>query len=681
MTNNRSIYFAITAALASLATLSCSKVDDSALSAAPSGGAEMTISTKSSGSFVTSDELIIENFTMDAAASYIYDGSVWSSDSPLVWPDDLDTPIELMAYLSLEGASSKSITLGAAGSTIYQQDALSASDYLYYYTPSALKGSSNSIDIALDHMMAKVIVSVSVGNSGDVVNSLSVLSPSSMTFDGGEWGAGQEELTVVAHNESTTYTLYVAPHTWSEPAISLNTNEGVLVASYDNAIELAAGKEYSVAIRTSTEGLSAEFVSDFTVKEWGAATDLGATSSAIIWDGSVEVNDSYGGGSGTADDPYLISTPAQLAYLSQYVYDEAVAAGAFETTTKKTSYSGKYFEITADMDLNNIPWTPIGTGAYSAFGGNVEGGGHTIYNLNIDTTADDIAYAGLFGSYTAATGGYLRNLTLDGATIVTVGQHAGALIGYSQNNLSMSGCHVVNSSVSNTSGNSKKYLGGMVGTAFQYLNNFTSCSVTNTTVQSVGGSNHFVGGFTGQVKNGVVFLGCVISDVTVINTTGYTGGFAGCTTDAVDSSSVTKFVGCSVSAAVDGGASYVGGIIASASSKPLIAGCYSTASLSGSSYIGSLMGAAKVEGEFSELGDIIVSSYATWQDGSAVGVVYSDTVSSALDGDTIGSMRVREIGADQLAAMNSAVADAGYEYQYVASSEYENLPYVLEPKN
>ena len=86
-----------------------------------------------------------------------------------------------------------------------------------------------------------------------------------------------------------------------------------------------------------------------------------------IWDGSVA--SAFAGGTGTAENPYQIATGAQLAYLASSV-------------NNGETYAGKNFVLTADIDLNKRPWTPIanafsdalfGGSDYRIFAGNLDG--------------------------------------------------------------------------------------------------------------------------------------------------------------------------------------------------------------------------------------------------------------------------------------------------------------------
>jgi len=107
--------------------------------------------------------------------------------------------------------------------------------------------------------------------------------------------------------------------------------------------------------------------------------------------------DGFVGGFGTREDPFLISTPEQLAYLAQ-----RVNAGTL---------SNAHISITADIDLAGKEWTPIGTRQHP-FSGTVDGGDSAIFNLTISSPQ---SRQGLFG--VVDNRGSLANLTLVGVNI------------------------------------------------------------------------------------------------------------------------------------------------------------------------------------------------------------------------------------------------------------------------
>ena len=197
-----------------------------------------------------------------------------------------------------------------------------------------------------------------------------------------------------------------------------------------------------------------------------------ARAESNTWDGTTVTG--YAGGSGTEADPYQIATGAQLAYLAQQV-------------NGGTTYSGVYFLLTADINLNNHAWTPIGdySHSYRKLCGSFDGGGHTISNLNINSTSD---YQGLFGR---CENGTLKNLSVSGT--VTGGQYTGGIVGHLQ-----PGTIKFCSSSVTVSGSS--YVGGIVGK--QVDGYIEYCANTG----EVSGS-HIIGGIAGE-QHGVSIKQC-----------------------------------------------------------------------------------------------------------------------------------------------------------------------------
>ena len=103
----------------------------------------------------------------------------------------------------------------------------------------------------------------------------------------------------------------------------------------------------------------------------------------------------FSGGSGTQDDPWLISSTADL-----YAIDELMNTG----TETYSPTVGKYFLLTQDID--DAFFGMIGT--EWAFHGHFDGGGHCI-NLGIERRYE--SYVGLFGTVSQ---GSVRNLAVRG---------------------------------------------------------------------------------------------------------------------------------------------------------------------------------------------------------------------------------------------------------------------------
>lgn len=226
---------------------------------------------------------------------------------------------------------------------------------------------------------------------------------------------------------------------------------------------------------------------------------LPATALAVdsAWDGSIAT--AFAGGSGTENDPYQIDDGAQLAYLASEV-------------NKGQTYENSYFVLTADIDLANHDWTPIGNSFsdalfgrtdYRLFAGNLDGKGHTIFNIFIGTESTPLEsdVFGLFG----ATGGKLSNLNLDGVTICGIAKNvsgyviglAGALSGSASGPIE--NCHVTNLSMTMKAPDSGMavayWIGGLVGALDgQYID---ECSVSGKITEKSGKGS--IGGLIGEL--------------------------------------------------------------------------------------------------------------------------------------------------------------------------------------
>ena len=108
--------------------------------------------------------------------------------------------------------------------------------------------------------------------------------------------------------------------------------------------------------------------------------------------------------SGTSSDPYQINNASDLQQLATNV-------------NNGTNYSGKYFLQTADINMQGVAFTPIGTGS-NQFMGTYDGDSKKISGLTISSS---YTYAGLFGytHYNANSGSrcYLENIIVENCNI------------------------------------------------------------------------------------------------------------------------------------------------------------------------------------------------------------------------------------------------------------------------
>ena len=199
-------------------------------------------------------------------------------------------------------------------------------------------------------------------------------------------------------------------------------------------------------------------------------------------------------GKGTAESPYLIEDVDDLKKLA-------------ENVNSGEAYANKHFQLTANIDLKNEPWTPIGT-EDTLFQGTFDGGGHQITNLKIGKRE----YGGLFGNVWGAT---IQNCNVTGE--VNGYNYSGGIVGYANDNT-----HILNCSFQgNVEGNGQDR-GGIVGSTS------IGCDVSGCFVTGTVTGGNCVGGIAG---NGVgTIKNCyALADVTAAgDNAGYNaGGIAG----------------------------------------------------------------------------------------------------------------------------------------------------------
>ncbi len=118
--------------------------------------------------------------------------------------------------------------------------------------------------------------------------------------------------------------------------------------------------------------------------------------------------DSYAGGDGSKTNPYEIATEKQLAKLARDV----------NNGNTPQAFLGKYFKLTADIDLSGGIWMPIGkyynygNGNNRLFFGKFDGNGHVIKNMHIQWEDVDARKAkSVWGLFSTLQGESSTNLT------------------------------------------------------------------------------------------------------------------------------------------------------------------------------------------------------------------------------------------------------------------------------
>ena len=272
-----------------------------------------------------------------------------------------------------------------------------------------------------------------------------------------------------------------------------------------------------------------------------------------VWDGSVA--ESFAGGSGTAEEPYLIADGAQLARFASMV------------NGGQTSINGK---LTADILLNDTEgwenwgstapantWTPIGSITYR-FTGTLDGAGHSVSGIYINITAD---YQGLVG--VLEEGGTLQDLGVK-ASYIKGGYSVGGLCGWKYG--TVTNCYNTGSVEGNN------HVGGVCG--YNYFGTVTNCYNTGTVTGTRGSVGGLCGGNDGTVTN-------CYNTGNVIGTTEAIGGVCGMNI-------MGSMTNCYNIGSVAGNNS-VGGLCG-ANYFGTVTNCYNTGSVSGNRYVGGLCG-------------------------------------------------------------------------------------------
>ena len=202
------------------------------------------------------------------------------------------------------------------------------------------------------------------------------------------------------------------------------------------------------------------------------------------WDGNTKTQPS---GSGTKDDPYLIGTGAELAWFAGQVNSGNVTLCA---------------QLTAEIDLNGHPWTPIGT-ASENYQGNFDGGNSTVNGLCVS----GVNYAGLFGVIGKSgiverlkVAGTVSMASASGNGVKAVG--AGGIAGYCMGTIFQCSSTV---NISNDGANFSAVAGGIAGKAA--VNAIIDSCNNYGTVGSRKNIN-YVGGIVGVARQNAVIRYC-----------------------------------------------------------------------------------------------------------------------------------------------------------------------------
>ena len=253
----------------------------------------------------------------------------------------------------------------------------------------------------------------------------------------------------------------------------------------------------------------------------------------------------YDGGSGEPNNPYQISSVSD--------WQELMATpGDWDS----------HFVLTGDIDLNDVPITPVGNDA-NEFSGVFDGNDYVIRNADVNMPGSD--YVGLFGYL--GTNGQIRNLGVEDASILGRSR-VGGLVG--RNEGTLNDCYTTGNV------NGRGEVGGLVGLNYGRI-------TTSYTTSSVNAGD-YVGGLVGFNDSGRLTACYATGSVNGSGDCDGAGGLVGANRDG-------NLTACYASGAVDGSADGdgVGGLVG-ANWGGSINGCYATGQVSGSMDVSGLVG-------------------------------------------------------------------------------------------
>ncbi|HWR55310.1 MAG TPA: immunoglobulin domain-containing protein [Negativicutes bacterium] len=257
----------------------------------------------------------------------------------------------------------------------------------------------------------------------------------------------------------------------------------------------------------------------------------------------------YAGEPVLAGSTYTISSPEELAWVASQVNSGA------------NKFNGKTLDITADINLSAHYWAPAGISQANSFRGTVQGNNHTISGLSIGSSAapdNTYTYAGLFG-YTY--GAIINDLDIRGAAIYSscASSYIGALIGYADYNLTLSGCSVTGYIVYGNESATNWATGGMLGTKNNtgYLVNIVNCWSRSIIYGDY--LSRYNGGLIGEIQVGNIkncFAAGKILGMNSVSGIAYVGGLIGYLNQTSVFNSFSN-----IAIEIQGGAAYAGGIL------------------------------------------------------------------------------------------------------------------------
>ncbi|MBR5802831.1 MAG: fimbrillin family protein [Bacteroidaceae bacterium] len=441
----------------------------------------------------------------DKAANSKYITTTTGELSPATKLDKMYYPltenVNFIAYYPFGYTDGYSIDLN-----VTHQNDPAAIDFLYSNNLENVSATSSVQNLNFTHQLSKIVFDIKAG-----------------------YGINAEELeglTVTMHDVVTkaTFSLIdgsITPNTQKQNiTIPTRTSEngicaeGIVIPQECNnvffTISLTSGKTFFFTIKDNNHWISGhqytyevlltnhtmEATLSATISKWadGVVGDIEDVTSSQMWDGT-SVNTNWYTDETTT---YTLYRPADLAGLAQLV-------------NEGNSMEGKTIYLSAELDMNNKPWTPIGISDTKSFKGTFIGNNYQIKNLNPVITGN-VNTAGLF----AISEGVIQQVQVDGIfdieyTKSSIYYYLGSICGINKGTIMQCRSNVnMNADIKyKTNNQTIGYIGGIVGDntgAIHTCQNYGTISAEN--INTNANAYLHIGGIAGSASNGATISNC-----------------------------------------------------------------------------------------------------------------------------------------------------------------------------
>ena len=446
--------------------------------------------------------------TSKNVATYTLTDEEWNTADPFVWNGASKNEFEAWYPLT---ASYTTFTIPTDQSS---EQLLGAADWMTASSGEIDKPENQTLNLDFQHQLSKVKVTIAEWNDEFGGTAQTISSPKIYTKGTALTATyGDSGVTITATGgdtgidplvSGTSYTAIVAPAKYATTdkfmTFTVNGQEMTVLATPSSLNEegLQAGLHYLFDLKV---GKDAVILYSVKVTPWNEQEIVGGE--AVEWVNGFSETGDYEPAQKNADGNYEIANGGNLFWFANHVNTADRTANAV---------------LTADIDLEGRPWTPIGsTGEENNnFRGVFDGQNYTIRGLNVEGGR---AGLGFFGEVRTGT---VKNFTIYGEVVVNtevdyVGGVIGSICGLNgENDLERNGA-IIQNITSYVNLTAKVHGPGMIGGFVGYANHqslIEQCSWYGTFDAGEYRVDSGAGGFIGKIQENS-------SEVTIRNCAAY----------------------------------------------------------------------------------------------------------------------------------------------------------------